>query len=463
MSSAPPPVQVSNPTGDLAPATAADLDERLALSLRLIDAVYDRDDRLVQHLVLEEHAECWVQDAQGWTALHAAAHTGSVDHIKLLLRKGNAVWSIPDNLGCTAGDIAFSMNNTDAYEELLAEGIRSEMLRAVLEAAHSSSGESDAASDAADDADMTALDASRPDVEAGASAASDSTTAAGAVAQLSTASDNATFLASRLTFTHDSRGQPIALDAEGNGVMMGWESGIMHQTARRMCEPAWGDRRDKSWAELHSEEEGDREKLRVMNVGFGLGIIDTYLQEYHPTQHLVIEPHPDVLAFARENGWYDKPGVRFYEGTWKDYLKALEAGDEEYVGWDGVYFDTYSEHYADLHAFFQTLPDLLSTSPNARFSFFHGLGATSRLLYDVYTSVSEMHLREIGLATDWSEVDVAGEGVGRWEATGASSAGAPGAGAAGARDKRTEGEGEKKYWREEMVGRYRLPLCRLEF
>jgi len=28
------------------------------------------------------------------------ADTGSVDHIKLLLRKGNAVWSIPDNLGC---------------------------------------------------------------------------------------------------------------------------------------------------------------------------------------------------------------------------------------------------------------------------------------------------------------------------------------------------------------------------
>ncbi|GAA5905247.1 hypothetical protein JCM8208_000326 [Rhodotorula glutinis] len=465
MSAAAPPVHVSNTTGDLVPATAADLDERLALALRLVDAVLDCDDRLVKHLVLEEHAECWVQDAQGWTALHAAAHTGNVDHIKLLLRKGNAVWSIPDNLGCTAGDIAFSMNNTDAYEELLAEGIRSEMLRAVLEAAHSS-GASDAGSDDAIDADMAAANALSAEGDDQATATDASTTtaaAATATAQLSTASDNATFLASRLTFTHDSRGQPIALDAEGNGVMMGWESGIMHQTARRMCEPAWGDRRQKTWDELHREEEGDREPLRVMNVGFGLGIVDTYLQEYYPTQHLIIEPHPDVLAFARDNGWFHKPGVRFYEGTWKDYLKALEAGDEEYVGWDGIYFDTYSEHYADLHAFFQTLPDLLSTSPNARFSFFHGLGATSRLLYDVYTSVSEMHLREIGLATEWSEVDVAAEGVGRWEATGASSAGAAGPGAAGAREKRTEGEGEKKYWREEMVGRYRLPLCRLEF
>lgn len=74
-----------------------------------------------------------------------------------------------------------------------------------------------------------------------------------------------------------------------------------------------------------------------------------------------------------------------------------------------------------------------------------------------------MHLREIGLATKWSEVDVAAEGVGRWEATGASSAGSSDGSAADAREKRTEGEGEKKYWREEMVGRYRLPLCRLEF
>ncbi|BGP47587.1 Arginine N-methyltransferase 2 [Rhodotorula kratochvilovae] len=439
MSSIAPPVSVSlppNPQGE-ALASSADLEERVALALRLIDAVYDGDDRLVRHLVEQEKADCWVQDAQGWTALHAAAHTGSVDDIKLLLRKGNAVWSIPDNLGCTAGDIAYSMNNADAYEELLAEGVRAEMLRAILEAAQGD----DESDNEGEDAAMDGADGEQP--------------------KLSTASDNATFLSSRLVFTHDSRGQPIALDAEGNGVMMGWESGIMDATARAMCEPAWGDRKGRRREALIKEEDdGEREPLRVMNVGFGLGIVDTFLQEYSPTQHLIIEPHPDVLAFARANGWFDKPGVRFYEGTWKQYFKDLESGKEEYVGWDGVYFDTYSEHYADLHAFFQQLPDLLSTSPSARFSFFHGLGATSRLLYDVYTTVSELHLREIGLATQWEEVDVCGLGEGaRWEATGA----ADGTGSGEKKEPRTKGEGEKKYWREEMVGRYRLPLCRLEF
>lgn len=109
--------------------------------------------------------------------------------------------------------------------------------------------------------------------------------------------------------------------------------------------------------------------------------------------------------------------------------------------------DTYSEHYSDLHAFFQSLPDLLSISDDARFSFFHGLGATSRLLYDVYTTVSELHLREVGLVTSWDEVDVVPgrEAVDRWSSTGIKG---------GAVD-------EKKYWAESMVGQYRLPVCRL--
>lgn len=53
-------------------------------------------------------------------------------------------------------------------------------------------------------------------------------------------------------------------------------------------------------------------------------------------------------------------------------------------------------------------------------------------------------------------MDVATEGVaGRWEATGDGKELKEG--------QRTEGEGELKYWREDMVGRYRLPLCRFDY
>ncbi|GAA5842415.1 hypothetical protein JCM11251_004221 [Rhodosporidiobolus azoricus] len=429
------------------------LDERLALSLRLIDAILEHEDALVRKLVEEEHVECWVQDRQGWTALHAAAYTGSVDHLRLLLRKGNAVWSMVDNLGCTAGDIAFSMNHADCYQLLLEEGVRAEMLRAILEAAGGADSEEEDEEMIEDGAEVPVEGAITEKIVRGGKGKS-------------TSSDNALFLSTPLNFTRDSSGQPIALDAEGNGVMMGWETDIMRETVDAVLADGekkggcWAGRRVKSWEELKNEEEGERETLNVVNVGFGLGIVDTFLQSAHPSTHLIIEPHPSVLAFARENGWYNKPGVRYYEGTWKQWLKDLEEGKEEGYGmWDVVYFDTYSEHYSDLHLFFQALPDLLSSSPSARFSFFHGLGATSRLLYDVYTTVSELHLREIGIQVGWREVDV-GEGgkgvVGRWSGTGTGEGDLK-------EGQRTMGEGEKKYWREEMVGRYRLPVGRLSY
>lgn len=282
----------------------------------------------------------------------------------------------------------------------------------------------------------------------------------------STAGDNKTFLQSSLKFMTDESGQDICLDREGNGVMMGWEKGIMRETARLLCEEFEGRRT----GELLGQE-----TLSVMNVGFGLGIvrkyrrvenvtdgvhrqIDTFLQEYRPTNHLIIEPHPDVLAHAKSKGWYDLPGVRFYEGTWKQYLVDLEDEKEPYEAFDAVYFgaylfpppclsthdfvtDTYSEHYVDLHAFFDCLPNLL-LSPSSTFSFFHGLGATSRSFYDIYTEVSTLHLQEVGLGTSWSEIKVGEEVVGmggsRWEGT-------------------TAGQ---VYWKGE-VGACRIPICRM--
>lgn len=61
----------------------------------------------------------------------------------------------------------------------------------------------------------------------------------------------------------------------------------------------------------------------------------------------------------------------------------------------------------DLRTFFETLPNVLN-GPESRFSFctymltVHGLAATNQFLYDVYTRVSELDLREIGLETNWT-------------------------------------------------------------
>ena len=71
---------------------------------------------------------------------------------------------------------------------------------------------------------------------------------------------------------------------------------------------------------------------------------------------------------------------------------------------DVIYFDTFSEGYSELKAFFQHLPNLLA-GPESRFSFFHGLGATNPTFHDVYTSLSALHLREVGIGhVDWHDL-----------------------------------------------------------
>jgi len=84
--------------------------------------------------------------------------------------------------------------------------------------------------------------------------------------------------------------------------------------------------------------------LRVLNVGFGLGIIDSYFQALPvpPSTHVIIEPHPDVLRHMREQGWHDKKGVTVLEGKWQDFVgtEVLEG-----MAFDAVYTDTFSEDY----------------------------------------------------------------------------------------------------------------------
>jgi len=423
-------VTTSNTFSALSSPSNEEVSQHYILSLRLIDAILEQDFPLIERLVLQERVDCWLSDeqsTQGWTSLHAAAYIGSVKLLKFLLRKGNAVWNLVDNLGCSPGDIAFSMNHSKCYKFLLEEGTRAEMLRAVMEDA-----------------------AQLEDEEEQEEKTTTTTTSA------STASSLSHYLSQPLTYTTDSNGQSICLDVEGNGVMMGWEREIMKQTVERMLSKNWKDRKGKQRQILIDEEvKNDRLPLRVVNVGFGLGIIDEYFQEYSPTHHLIIEPHPSVLKHAEETGWFSKPGVSFFKGTWQEWIKSLESGESEWLEFDGIYFDTYSEHYKDLREFLSQTPNLLSSNSSSSVSFFHGLGATSRSFYDVYTQVCELHLLEFGLKTEWFEVDVLGqenEGGDVWEKT-------------GWRNEDEGGKGErKKYWEwEKAVGKYRLPICRLEY
>lgn len=263
-------------------------------------------------------ADAWYadEDMLGWDALHYAADGGHVGVIRLLLKSG-AIWNAIDSLGFTAADIAWSRNHTACYEVLFQEGVRQSFLLNVItrRADIDSHDEENAVNDHAvqshdeDSAHLTLKSGSHNEVTY----------------------SNTDFLQSRLTFSQDSHGQWRCLDKDNNMVMAEWEDEIMLASAKALCE-------------------GQQEGFSVLNVGFGLGIIDEAIQTYKPGRHVIIEPHPDALAFMRQLGWDKRPGVEIFEGTWEQFLMPENDDDGAIAmklgNFDAIYFDTYSQDYA---------------------------------------------------------------------------------------------------------------------
>ncbi|PCH43663.1 arginine methyl transferase [Wolfiporia cocos MD-104 SS10] len=356
---------------DEGPELEGDVELLVSLGEALVSAILERVPDEVIDKLIADGAPVWFQNDDGTSPLHAAAYVEDAERVKKLI-EGGAVWNAVDNLRNTAGDIALSLNNEACYTIIRDAGVRSELL-------------------------LSLLSSSAPPADSSLSLvlkATDTTPAGSTDA----------FLSSRLHYTTDEHGQEICLvkvnDDEEVGVMMGWERGIMQETVRKLC----------------TNHEKLDDGLKVLNVGFGLGIIDSLFQALPtpPSLHVIIEAHPDVLQHMRELGWYDKKGVKILEGKWQDFIEdddLLAAG-----GFDVVYTDTFSEDYKDLRQFFEHVPDLLE-GPESRFSFFNGLGATNALFYDVYTHVSELHLADVGIDVEWSDVDVSEGSEQRWGET----------------------------------------------
>ena len=166
------------------------------------------------------------------------------------------------------------------------------------------------------------------------------------------------YLKSDLTYSGDR-----LLDSDKNAVMMDWETEIMKTSADKLC---------------------PKKGLRTMNVGFGMGIVDSMFLANDPTEHHIVEAHPQVIERMKENGWFDKSNVKIHQGRWQDVLPQLV---EQGVVLDGIYYDTYAEDYKDLKQFFDEYVIALLDS-DGLFGFYNGLGADRQVCYDVYTKVS---------------------------------------------------------------------------
>lgn len=172
-----------------------------------------------------------------------------------------------------------------------------------------------------------------------------------------------------------------------DGVMMDWENELM----KAGCDTIFKSLK-------YAEDEDDIKEINILNIGFGMGIIDTMIQDHNPTHHYISEAHPDVLTKLRTDGWFEKPNVTILEGRWQDTLpELLNKG----VFFNGIYYDTYSEHYSDMLELYDLIVGLLK--PSGVFSFFNGLGADRQVIYDVYKKIVEIDLNNYGMDVNFTE------------------------------------------------------------
>lgn len=193
------------------------------------------------------------------------------------------------------------------------------------------------------------------------------------------------YLKSKLEYKNGA----LVTQSNQDGVMMEWETDLM----RLGC--------DSVFKGAQVDGETDLE-VNILNIGFGMGIIDTMINEKKPTKQYICEAHPDVLQKLKDDGWYEKPNVVILEGRWQEQLEKLLSEGQVYF--NGIYYDTFSEHYQDMLELFDYVVGLLK--PHGVFSFFNGLGADRQVIYEVYKKLVEIDLANYGLKCDFIEVEV---------------------------------------------------------
>ncbi|KAJ4356017.1 Arginine N-methyltransferase 2 [Didymosphaeria variabile] len=371
-------------------------EEDVLLAKRIISAAERHDLPALKVLLKEGSAN--VQDPTATAAtspLHAAilscgeakdgkeADGDAVQTVDLLLQNG-AIWNDLNKEDETPGCVAHRLGQKKIYEKIVEAGVRAELLFAKMQAL-GLSGDDDVEDDDEILEEQPAVKKQKVDKETVQVVQE----AVDEEILDDVSKDNLAYLKSELRY----RGH-ILFDESDNAVMMDWETEIMQRHAQTLI-PKPG--------------------LKVMNVGHGMGIVDTAIQTHEPAQHHIIEGHPQVHQRLREQGWYDKPNVIIHEGRWQDVLpKLVEQG----VVLDAIYYDTFAEDY-DAFKEFSSEYVIQLLAPEGRFGWYNGLGADRQICYDVYTKVSEIDLHEAGFDTEWEDIKVPTglHGSKQWEGT----------------------------------------------
>uniref|UniRef100_A0A7N0ZU96 Protein arginine N-methyltransferase 2 n=1 Tax=Kalanchoe fedtschenkoi TaxID=63787 RepID=A0A7N0ZU96_KALFE len=171
------------------------------------------------------------------------------------------------------------------------------------------------------------------------------------------------YLEDRVSFSEDK-----LMDAHSKAIMMAWEKPLMEAHAKAVCSQGG----------------------HILNIGFGMGLVDEAIQQYAPLSHTIIEAHPEVYDRMCRTGWKEKKNVEIVFGRWQDVLSHLDT-------YDGIFFDTYGEYYEDLREFHHHLPSLLK--PGGIYSFFNGLCGDNAFFHLVYCNLVSLELEHLGYST----------------------------------------------------------------
>ncbi|RFU31318.1 hypothetical protein B7463_g5020, partial [Scytalidium lignicola] len=332
-----------------------------------------------------------------------------------------AIWNDIDMSNETPGCLAWRLGQKELYNLVVDAGVRAEILLNLMGGYEEIPDEDEDEDEEDQDQDKEGeiVEEVQELTEGGQSQDAITVENNGAGVEAKTDVNSEDYLASTLTFASDK-----LLDSDSNGVMMAWETDIMRRTVDLL---------------LPDRIPG----ARILNIGFGMGIVDREFASTSPKSHHIVEAHPAVLAKIREEGsplgfgteWEATAteGGKYvvHEGRWQDVLpRLLEEGEV----FDVIYFDTFGEDYSQLKTFFsEFLLGLMD--PDGKFGFFNGLGADRRVCYDVYCKVVELDLFDAGLDLEWHDVevqDLGGEAEGEWKGV------------------------RRRYW---TLDRYRLPIC----
>lgn len=159
----------------------------------------------------------------------------------------------------------------------------------------------------------------------------------------------------------------------------------------------------ESWEKPYMKKLADTACLKggkVLEVGFGLGIASSFIQQNAIKEHHIIEANQDVFKKLQEFSKQSKVKVFGYQGLWQEVITKFEENS-----FDGILYDTYPINEEELHIhqfnFIKTAYKLLKPNGVLTYCNFTSWGNLRKEYnddYEMFEKTQSDKLTEIGFS-----------------------------------------------------------------